>query len=226
MKAVILAAGIGSRLANSIPKPLTKLNNGETILGRQVKFLNKYIPKEDIIIVVGYKKQLIINKFSNNTIICNDLYEQTNTSKSLLLALENIYNEDVIWLNGDVVFNKAILEPIISFKKSCMLVNTKSVKEEEIKYTIDTNGHINQVSKIVSDGIGEAIGINKISKLYLEDFKKALEKCKKNDYFEYALEIMINNSFRLFPIDISNYFCIEIDFKSDLECANKNLRDI
>ena len=107
-----------------------------------------------------------------------------------------------------------------------MLVNSKSVKEEEIKYTIDTNGHINQVSKIISDGIGEAIGINKISKLYLEDFKKALEKCKKNDYFEYALEIMINNSFKLFPIDISNYFCIEIDFKSDLECANKNLRDI
>ena len=43
MKAIILAAGIGSRLGNLHPKPLTKLSNGESILKRQIKYLSEYI---------------------------------------------------------------------------------------------------------------------------------------------------------------------------------------
>ena len=45
MKAIILAAGVGSRLEKSIPKTLTKLDNNETILERQLNFLNQYILK-------------------------------------------------------------------------------------------------------------------------------------------------------------------------------------
>ena len=40
MKAIILAAGIGSRLGKPNPKSLTKLSTGETIIGRQIKFLS------------------------------------------------------------------------------------------------------------------------------------------------------------------------------------------
>ena len=55
MKAIILAAGIGSRLGNSDPKPLTKLKNGESILYRQVEYLSEYIGINNIITIVGYK---------------------------------------------------------------------------------------------------------------------------------------------------------------------------
>jgi choline kinase len=40
MKAVILAAGIGSRLGKPHPKPLTVLSTGETIMQRQIAALN------------------------------------------------------------------------------------------------------------------------------------------------------------------------------------------
>ena len=63
MKAIILAAGIGSRLGNSDPKPLTKLKNGESILYRQVEYLSEYIGINNIITIVGYKKDLIRNHF-------------------------------------------------------------------------------------------------------------------------------------------------------------------
>jgi choline kinase len=52
MKAVILAAGIGSRLGKPHPKPLTVLSTGETIMQRQIAALTKYIGADNIIIVV------------------------------------------------------------------------------------------------------------------------------------------------------------------------------
>ena len=41
MKAVILAAGVGSRLGRPFPKTLSRLPGGETILGRQIRLLHK-----------------------------------------------------------------------------------------------------------------------------------------------------------------------------------------
>ena len=53
MKAIILAAGIGSRLGKPHPKPLTELTTGETILERQIRHLSKVVGGDNIIIVVG-----------------------------------------------------------------------------------------------------------------------------------------------------------------------------
>ena len=136
MKAVILAAGIGSRLGISEPKPLTKLKNGESILQRQVECLSEYIGINNIIAIVGYKKELIMESFPNLLYVYNDFYDTTNTSKSLLAGLNKIEEEDVLWLNGDVVFEKELLPQIIQCPESCMAVNTNSVGEEEIKYNL------------------------------------------------------------------------------------------
>ena len=65
MKAVILAAGIGSRLGKPHPKPLTELSTGETIMQRQVEALSEFVGEDNIIIVVGFKKDLIMEAFSN-----------------------------------------------------------------------------------------------------------------------------------------------------------------
>ena len=96
MKAVILAAGIGSRLRISEPKPLTKLKNGESILQRQVECLSEYIGINNIIAIVGYKKELIMESFPNLLYVYNDFYDTTNTSKSLLAGLNKIEEEDVL----------------------------------------------------------------------------------------------------------------------------------
>ena len=162
MKAIILAAGIGSRLGNSNPKPLTKLKSGESILERQVAYLSEYLGVNNIIAIVGYKKDLIMESFPNLLYVYNNFYDTTNTSKSLLAGLYKIENEDVMWLNGDVVFEKKLLLKIIQYSQSCMAVNTNSVGEEEIKYNVFDDGNIKEVSKTVSPALGEAVGINKL----------------------------------------------------------------
>ncbi|NWJ43832.1 phosphocholine cytidylyltransferase family protein [Marine Group I thaumarchaeote] len=223
MKAIILAADIGSRLENSNPKPLTKLKNGETILERQVAYLSDYLGMNNIIAIVGYKKDLIMESFPNLLYVYNNFYDTTNTSKSLLAGLIKIENEDVVWLNGDVVFEKKLLPQIIKCPKSCMAVNTNSVGEEEIKYNVFDEGNIKDVSKIVSPALGEAVGINKIIASDLPLLKAKLEKCDHQDYFEKALELSIQYGMKIIPVDINKYLCMEIDFLDDLEQINKQL---
>ena len=223
MKFIILAAGKGTRLGMDHPKPLTKLKTGETILQRQINFLSKYVDKKNIIIVVGYKKELIMNEFPDCTFVINSNYEKTNTAKSLLCALNINSDSDIIWINGDVVFDPKVLIPLIESEESCMLVNTSSVSEEEVKYNLNDNGTIKQVSKEIKDGIGEAVGINKISKKYINQLFEALEKCSDQDYFEYGIELLIKQTIPVYPIDISKNLCMEIDFKEDLNLINKKL---
>ena len=223
MKAIILAAGIGSRLGNSNPKPLTKLNNGESILGRQVAYLSEYLGVTNIIAIVGYKKDLIMESFPNLLYVYNNFYETTNTSKSLLAGLNKIENENVLWLNGDVVFEKELLPQIIQSSTSSIAVNTNAVGEEEIKYNVFDDGNIKEVSKTVSPALGEAVGINKIISSDLSLFKGNLEKCNSQDYFEKALELSIQDGMKISPVDISDFLCMEIDFINDLDQINKQL---
>ena len=63
MKIVILAAGIGSRLGNPFPKPLTKLNNGKSIMEMQINNITSRFDIDDINVVVGFKKDLIMERF-------------------------------------------------------------------------------------------------------------------------------------------------------------------
>ena len=223
MKAIILAAGIGSRLGNSDPKPLTKLKNGESILYRQVECLSEYIGINNIITIVGYKKDLIMESFPNLIYVYNNFYDTTNTSKSLLAGLHKIENEDVMWLNGDVVFEKELLPKIIQCSQSCMAVNTNSVGQEEIKYNVFDDGNIKDVSKTASPALGEAVGINKIMAVDFRLFKSNLEKCDDQDYFEKALELSIQDGMKIMPVNINKFLCMEIDFENDLEQINKQL---
>jgi L-glutamine-phosphate cytidylyltransferase len=228
MKIVILAAGIGSRLGNPFPKPLTPLKTGQTIMEQQIGNLSGYFNFDNINIVVGFKKDLIMENFPDATYIYNQFFDQTNTSKSLLKAMKKYHTESVLWLNGDVVFDKKLFElliPHINKNESFVSVNNSEVGDEEVKYTLDTKGYINEISKTVKNGLGEAVGINFISSKDINFFIKRLEECANNDYFEKGLEMAIQkDGIKVNAIDISKFVCVEVDFAEDLEKANKFLK--
>lgn len=223
MKIIILAAGIGSRLGNPFPKPLTALANNKSIMQIQIENLGSQFNIDDIYVVVGFKKDLIMERFPDLNYIYNPFFDQTNTSKSLLKALKKMADEDVLWLNGDVVFDRNLLKvllPNIERSESFVAVNTSKVGDEEIKYTLKDQ-YIYQLSKKVEQGLGEAVGINFISAENLPIFIEHLEACSDNDYFEKGLEMAIAaDGLKVKAIDISSYYCKEIDFKEDLDDAN------
>tara|TARA_B100000683_G_scaffold261884_1_gene288306 strand:+ start:245 stop:922 length:678 start_codon:yes stop_codon:yes gene_type:complete len=223
MKTVILAAGIGSRLSKPFPKSLSVLPYGETILGRQLRILRE-LGVNEIIIVVGFKMTLIMEHFPEVYYKYNPNYYITNTSKSLLCAISDI-DDDVLWMNGDVVFDKAILKEVLDSRgENLVCVDTKNCGEEEVKYNLNSEGYISEISKEVVKAKGEAVGINFMLRKDIPAFRDALVECKDTDYFEKGIEFFIEKGGSFKPMDISVHDCIEVDFEEDWVSAQKTFR--
>jgi len=216
MKAVILAAGVGSRIGNPRPKSLAILPNGDTILGNQIKALRKNNITE-IIVVVGFKKEFIMEEFPRLLYYYNPFYHLTNTSKSLAGAFSAYEAEDTVWLNGDVVLDEGVLSKVLQAEGNVIGVNREKCADEEIKYVTNKSGFISEISKQVKNAEGEAVGVNKISKADFSTVLNCLNSCADNDYFEKGIEFAIAQGVNFQPVDISEYRCIEVDFAEDME---------
>ena len=147
----------------------------------------------------------------------NPMFHINNTAKSLMLAMEESDEDDLVWLNGDVYLESEVLSRVIYRKGYTVAVNKSECSQEEIKYTTDKSGYICQISKQINNGEGEAVGVNKISKKDFSVFLNCLKKCSQQSYFEKGIELSIEKSVKFFPVDISDCKCVEIDFKKDLD---------
>lgn len=228
IQVVILAAGMGTRLGKPWPKPLTQLSDGRSIMQQQMENVRTVFgDKARVTIVVGFKLEMIMEAHPTASFVYNEIYDQTNTSKSLLRALRASQESGVLWLNGDVVFDHKVLERVadrIAADKSFVCVNTSATADEEVKYTVDANGNIKELSKTVKNALGEAVGINFISSREKADVITELDACGEQDYFERGLELAIEkHGLQMEPVDISDLFAVEVDFQDDLDRANKGL---
>ena len=222
---VILAAGMGSRLGRSLPKPLTELSDGRSIMRQQHDNVRAVFGEDArLTTVVGYRAETVVDAFPEAHYVYNDRYDQTNTSKSLLLALRATGSHGVLWMNGDVVFDPRVLGRAVSCverEQSFVAVNTSKVSDEEVKYRLCPEGFITELSKSVHGGVGEAIGINYISRQDKRALVRHLARVDDQDYFERGLELAIEfDNIRLAPLDISDLYAVEVDFAEDLERAN------
>ncbi len=223
---VILAAGMGTRLARPLPKPLTELRDGRSIMKQQIDNL-KFAFDESyrVMIVVGFKLEAIIERFPEATFVYNEFFDQTNTSKSLLKALRASGDGGVLWMNGDVVFDPQVLvrvTPMMESNQSFIVVNQSKVSDEEVKYTLDSAGYIKELSKQVVGGLGEAVGINYVAAGDKAALIARLVEVDDQDYFERGIEYAIDkDGARFQAVDISDLYAVEVDFAEDLERANE-----
>ncbi len=118
-KAVILAAGVGNRLrpfTNKLPKCLVQVA-GVPILDNTLAHLAA-LGTEEIVIVVGHHKEVIIERFGAShlgmsmTYIVSEDYEKTNNIYSLWLARGHL-TQDVLLLEADIFFERAVLERLL-----------------------------------------------------------------------------------------------------------------
>ena len=207
----ILAAGMGTRLGRPFPKPLTPLNDGRTIMQQQLDNISEAFGADTHVqIVVGFKLDLILEAAPEAVFV----YNERSSAEG-----------PVVWMNGDVVFEPAILKRLqtnIDAGQTAIAVNTAAVSDEEVKYTVDAKGLVKELSKTVVGGLGESVGINVIAAKDKAALIKRLEECDDQDYFERGIELAIEkDGLEVLPIDISDLFAVEVDFEADLERANQ-----
>ena len=119
MKAIILAAGLGSRLmpeTKDKPKCLVEID-GESLLQTQIRVL-KSREISEIVIVGGHCADQLEN-FSDELIV-NEEYSTSNMVWSLSRAMTKI-SGDVIIAYGDIVYSGLILDAILTDESSIRL---------------------------------------------------------------------------------------------------------
>jgi len=126
---IILAAGKGTRMESDLPKVLHTINN-KPILQTVIDTSLTLFP-EKILIIVGYKKELVINQIKSNKIISYiNQKEQRGTGDAIKYCLDELSSDkDVLILSGDVplITSKTLKEFINQYKKnnsSASLIST------------------------------------------------------------------------------------------------------
>ena len=235
MKALILAAGIGSRLkpiSDNLPKAMVPVN-GKSILEKQIENLKEQ-GILDIIVIAGYKAdylyEFIMHKFPFVKIINNIDYADTNNMYSAYLAKDLIGDNNLILMNGDVFFDSSNLTNLLSSKhENAILVDVDYYSEESMKVTV-FNERITGISKKISskDSFGTSIDIYKFSRKAVQAF---FEQCRYyiedekllNLWSEVAINDLFNNLH--FGTSFTSGRWYEIDSIEDLENAENIFRE-
>ncbi len=138
MKAIILAAGKSTRtypLTVTRPKPLLKVAN-KTLLEHNLDQLCGVV--DETIIIVGYKREMIMEKFGNRYKSIKITYvtqeENLGTGHALLQA-EKYVDNDFLVLNGDDLYSSKDLKPLTKKKNTALVIQKEKPSSYGVFFT-------------------------------------------------------------------------------------------
>ena len=227
MKAIILAAGKGTRLDGAAVKPKCLVDvGGSTLLHRQIDTLRSLDVRE-IVVVVGFGAASIREECDDGiSFVENAKFAETSSLYSLWLAREHLSDGFVV-LNSDVLFHPQMLADLLgSNHPDALLISDTDpnpLGDEEMKIKV-RNELVIDISKEIDprDADGENVGIVKFGAAgakvlvqYMNDLiaNGAKKEWAPRAFLEYA------QHHPLHALSTGGLPWIEIDFPQDYQRA-------
>jgi L-glutamine-phosphate cytidylyltransferase len=238
MKAIILAAGTGTRLfpyTKDRPKCLVEVN-GITLLDRQLAILSA-AGIHEVIVIGGYCADALEERVP--VLRRNPLYSDTNMVSTLFCAESDLIGTCIVSY-GDIVYSRKILSELLKADDDISVTidmnwkpywYARSENPIEDAETLKINkdgliGEIGQKPNTLEEIEGQYMGLMKFSEKGTEALKDAYhESCKKGDirgkkiekaYMTDLLQLMIDSGHKVKAVPVSDYW-VEIDTIEDLE---------
>ena len=188
-KAIILAAGRGSRLQNVLkgkPKPLLKIEK-ESIINLLIDKLEKLKIKK-IIVVTGFKSKIIKKRIRKKIkFIYYPNFNKTNNLHTLLHVKDEL-KEPFLCLFSDVIFEIKILKKLISAQGDFVFLAIDKTSNfpgtMRVKLNKDTVQEIGNHISLKSSN-GNFIGFSKFSQFGADKLRDSLQKFKNSNYNDY-----------------------------------------
>lgn len=233
MKALILNSGMGSRmgdLTKKNPKCMTEIGEGETILSRQLRFLEESGIREVVMTTGLFDKVLVdycnsLNLSLNITFVNNPVYDQTNYIYSIYLAKEHLA-DDLVLMHGDLVFDQSVLDDVLNHPNSCMTVSTSQpLPEKDFKAVVKND----LIEKVGIEFFESAVAAQPLYKLHHDDWKvwmnNIITYCENEQVSCYAENAFneVSAECRIYPMDFTHRLCAEIDTPEDLQLIRDKL---
>jgi choline kinase len=233
MKALIMAAGIGSRISrhlNGQPKCCVKIGDVELI-----KYTFDLLNKKgitNIAIVTGYNEHFILDALSKFKFkhFKNNFYDVTNSIASLWFAKEFLDgSDDVLIMNGDVFMEDKVLDVILSdYRSPLFLSDSSRIEDADYRFNWKDEKLVKFGKELSNDETtGEYVGIAKIAKEDIaftqKSLKKLIETQKHNYWWEDIFYRNIDKK-SIYITDIKGMFWAEVDYIEDYERIQEYLK--
>ncbi len=225
-RALILAAGQGTRLKNYVKQKAVHYLDGIPILGRVLLGL-KEAGIKSVVIVIGYEADNICREFGTNYCGLDVSYVVAENWKKgnlhSFLAAKQEFDDSFILCMGDHLFDSPIVEKLNSFdfKSSIVLAidrvghsfdDTKIFEKDGIIINIGTD--INPSNGVCTGFFLCAPKLFSYAQIVANEGKAELDEC---------IRVAAKNKDTQI-VDVSGYYWIDVDTKTDLERA-KNVLD-
>lgn len=223
MKAIILAAGRGTRLqplTNTIPKPMIQIS-GKPILEYLVESLYREV--SEIILIVKYKEDIIKEYFWDNFKWTKISYITQWEEKWTAAALKNLeIDDEVLILNWDSIFDTKDIQTLIQSDNSAVLVQT--VENPEIYWVckIDDENNIEKIIEKPKEYIWNLASLWAFK--FSADIFKYIQQVQLSQRWEYELPDAVNSYMqndRVQAIEIQWDF-IDVWYPWDILTANSH----
>lgn len=193
MKALILAAGLGSRLKHLTtdkPKALVSVA-GKPILQYQLEALVS-CGVQEVCIVIGHHgarlQDFVKEKFSRLTVsyVWNHEFAASNSSYSFWLAKDFVLGTSYIHVNCDIVFRASLLRELVASPHSNVIAIRKDIELTNSMENVVLDGEriVKMILKRIPESMAKAYGLAKFSPestlLILRKLQPHLDKGDKN----------------------------------------------
>lgn len=216
MNAIILAAGMGTRLrplTNDIPKCMVKVN-GVPMVERQIQFLHEANIK-DITLVSGYKAERLeyLKEKYNVNIIFNEKYDTCNNIYSMVKALDIF--QDTWVIEGDIYMHKNCFSQDINQSTYFAVYKQNYINEWGLK--IYDNGKLQDI--VIGNGTGLIMsGISFWNKQNSTLIKSRIQELiNKTDYTNFFWDNAVIDIHKSLDINVTRFnYIFEIDTEKEL----------
>lgn len=226
MKAIIMAAGQGTRISgkiNGVPKS-TLLVGDEPLIAHTVKMLLQR--NIDICVVVGYRQQEVLDCLVglSVTVVHNPFHAVTNSLASLWLAREFWGDDDMLLLNADLLMDDAILNQIIAEPRSPVMgVDPSRIEVGDFFFSYTSAQHLTLYGKgmPIEHRCGEYLGIAKVQKkdrpACLDALDELMFQQRYDDWWERVLYHQVESGRYIHVMEICGAYWAEIDSYEDYQ---------
>ena len=240
MKAVMLAAGLGSRLERGCefpPKVLLEFE-GKSLLERHVRIL-KDVGITRLVIGVGYNADMILEEIEH--IGASDFVETVMNPDFKLGAITTLWalrdecagGEPFIMMDGDVLYDRRLMAELVNCPHANALLFDQNIEpgEEPVKICLsgDTIVDFGKKPTNTHERFGEWVGFTKFSvaegKALVEYVEPHISRGDTGQIYEVAIRDRLVDvepyAYRI--CDISGLPWIEIDFQEDVAAATRDV---
>ena len=238
MLGMVLAAGAGRRLrpyTDTLPKALVPVDGETTIMDISLRNLAA-AGLTDVVVVVGYRAEAVEERKAaleerhgvKLTLSYNDKAEEWNNAYSLWTARE-FFSEGVLLVNGDTVHPVSVEETLLAARGPELLLavdNVKNLADEEMKVTLDEDGHLQNITKLMdpATAAGEYIGATLIESSLDSRLADALKATWERDpqlYYEDGYQELVRRGEKIAVAPIGKVDWVEVDDHDDLAKARE-----